>query len=63
MQIRRQSDTVNPTGSVEIVEATPTGTGRGDEKTPFENFESLATKLLRVPKEEADQQDPKRKRD
>ncbi len=63
MQIRRQSGTVNPTGSVEIVEAKPTGNGRDDEKTPFENFESLATKLLRVPKEEADEQARKRKRD
>ena len=25
---------------------------RADEKTPFENFGSLATKLLKVPKEE-----------
>ncbi len=28
---------------------------RGGKKTPFENFEGLVTKLLRVPKEELDE--------
>jgi len=29
---------------------------RDDEKTPFENFESLTSKLLKVPKEEVDEE-------
>lgn len=28
---------------------------RDDKKTPFENFDGLTTKLLRVPKEEVDE--------
>jgi hypothetical protein len=28
---------------------------RAEAKTPFENFESLAAKLLKVPKEEVDE--------
>ena len=34
-----------------------------DENAAFENFEALATKLVRVPKEEAVQQARKRKQD
>ncbi len=60
MQMDRQADTVNPAGSPKITDTTPR---QGYERTPAERFESLATKLVRVPKDEADQQDPKRKRD
>jgi len=32
------------------------------EKTPFENFESLATKLLKVPKDELDEKRAEREK-
>lgn len=57
--------TMNPGSKPEITGAMP----RGDyEKTPFENFEDLTDKLLRVPKKEVDklrkgQQPRKRKQD
>ncbi len=49
--------TTNVAGNPKVTDATL----RGDrERTPFENFESLAAKLVRVPKEEAREQDRKR---
>jgi hypothetical protein len=52
--------TTNLVGNPRFVEPTP----RGDEdKTPFENFESLATRLLRVPKEEVDEKRAERERE
>jgi hypothetical protein len=48
--------TVNPAGSPTLTPIAPEDDySRNNEKTPFENFEGLATKLLRVPKEEVDQ--------
>lgn len=35
---------------------------RDDEKTPFENFEGLAAKLLKVPKEEVDEKRAEREK-
>jgi hypothetical protein len=34
----------------------------GHEKTPFENFEGLAAKLLKVPKEEVDEKRAEREK-
>jgi hypothetical protein len=62
--IEQNPRTANPAGDPKIIDATPrTDYNRDDEKTPFENFEGLATKLLRVPKEEAEEQARKRKQD
>lgn len=45
--------TTNVAGNPKVTDTTP----RGDrERTPFENFEGLTAKLLRVPKEEAAQE-------
>jgi hypothetical protein len=52
MQVNRESNTTNPVGSVRIIRDTPP---KDHDKTPFENFEGLAGKLLKVPKEEVDE--------
>ncbi len=49
--------TTNVAGNPKVTDVTP----RGDpETTPFENFENLTAKLLRVPKDEAREQAQKR---
>ena len=60
MQLDRQTATVNPAGSPKITDTTPR---ENHDKTPFENFEGLATKLLKVPKEEVDEKRAERERD
>jgi len=52
MQVNRESNTTNPVGSVRIIRDTPQ---KDHDKTPFGNFEGLAAKLLKVPKEEVDE--------
>jgi hypothetical protein len=54
---RKHNSTVNPVGSPRFTE-----TSSGEEKTPFENFEGLASKLLRVPKEEVDEKRAEREK-
>ena len=49
--------TANPAGSPKLIDTAP---GGERDKTPFENFEGLTAKLLRVPKEQAREQDRKR---
>jgi hypothetical protein len=44
VEVDTETRTVNPAGSPKLT-----------KKTPFENFENLATKLLKVPKEEVDE--------
>ena len=46
METNRRNGTTNPAGSPKLTINTL--------RTPFENFEGLATKLLQVPKEEVD---------
>jgi hypothetical protein len=58
MRIAERNGTANPAGSPKFIEVTST---RG--QTPAERFESLATRLVRVPKKEVDEQARKRKRD
>ncbi len=55
METNTRNGTTNPAGSPRLTVTTP--------RTPFENFEGLATKLLRVPKEEVDKKRAERKRD
>ena len=51
MEITRESNhTANPAGSPRFTETPHEG-----DKTPFENFEDLTTKLLQVTKEEVDE--------
>ena len=38
------------------------GQGRDNENAPFENFEGLVTKLLKVPKEEVDEKRAEREK-
>jgi hypothetical protein len=52
MQVNQRNGTANPAGSPKI---TGGALRRGYDKTPFENFEGLAAKLLKVPKEEVDE--------
>jgi hypothetical protein len=60
MQMDRQTATVNPAGSPKIIDTTP----REDyKKKPAQRFETLAARLVRVPKAEVDEQARKRKRD
>jgi hypothetical protein len=50
MQVNQRNGTMNPAGSPKITDT-----------TPFENFEGLAAKLLKVPKEEVDEKRAERK--
>jgi hypothetical protein len=52
MRVSRESNTTNPVGSVRIIRDT---SQKDHDKTPFENFEGLEAKLLKVPKEELDE--------
>ena len=44
--------TTNLVGNPRFRDVTPRG---NHDRTPFENFEALTTKLLKVPKEEVDE--------
>jgi hypothetical protein len=57
--LEREVKTVNPVGNPRIRPITP---GGDYEKTPFENFEGLAAKLLKVPKEEVDEKRAEQKK-
>ena len=69
MEVRKETSTVNPAGSPKLTKLAPEESyTHHDEKTPFENFENLTDKLLRVPKKEVDklrerEQARKRKQD
>jgi hypothetical protein len=52
MRASKETQTVNPAGSPNLTDTTPR---RDYRKTPFENFEGLAAKLLKVPKQELDE--------
>jgi hypothetical protein len=49
MRVSTKAATVNPAGSPKITDTTPRET---HDEMPFESFEDLTTKLLKVPKEE-----------
>lgn len=68
MQMNRQSHTTNPAGGLKILKGVPRdyaqeSYSREDETTPFEDFEDLAAKLLKVPKEEVDEKLAERERE
>jgi hypothetical protein len=53
----------NTAGRVIVRRVLPEGgQSHDDESTPFENFEDLATKLLKVPKEEVDEKRAEREK-
>ena len=53
--IEQNPRTANPAGAPKLTDTTPRRDYSHDQKTPFENFEGLATLLLKVPKEEVDE--------
>ena len=55
MEVNTEIRTTNPAGSPKL---TP---GEGHQKTPFEKFEGLTSRLLKVPKEEMNERRIERK--
>jgi hypothetical protein len=56
VRVSTKTSTINPSGSPKLTEVPPEA-----DQTPAERFESLATKLVRVPKKEVDEQSRRRK--